>query len=64
MFQKIKQKIKIAKITGIVIWILFVAMLVSNVYLLCEVNKIKKADYTCPHKTECQQHNSTCPYKK
>ncbi|MDD2871678.1 MAG: hypothetical protein PHS49_06855 [Candidatus Gracilibacteria bacterium] len=48
MFEKIKLKIKIAKITGIIIATIFLLMLISNIYLNYKVvklgNEIKNLD--------------------
>ena len=42
MFNKIKNKIKIAKIWVIIISVLFLAMIISNIYLNYKVYKINK----------------------
>ena len=41
MFQKIKNRIKIAKISGIIITILFILMLLSNVLLYYKMIKME-----------------------
>ena len=42
MFQKIKNKIKLAKISWLIIAILFVAMIISNIHLNCKVLKLEQ----------------------
>lgn len=42
MFQKIKNKIKLAKISWIIFALLFVAMLISNIYLNYKVINLNK----------------------
>jgi len=41
MFKKIKNKIKIAKISWVIFWVLFVLMLVSNIYLNIKVSQLE-----------------------
>ncbi len=42
MFKKIKNKIKIAKISWVIFWVLFVLMLVSNIYLNIKISQLEK----------------------
>lgn len=42
MFNKIKQKIKLAKLSAIIIWLLFILMIISNIYLNCKLIYIEE----------------------
>lgn len=42
MFKEIKRRIKIAKISAIIFAIIFISMIISNIYLLITVHKIKE----------------------
>jgi hypothetical protein len=42
MFNSIKQKIKIAKVWAIIFSIIFISLILSNIYLLIELDNIKE----------------------
>ncbi|GEM_PF-2596693 len=42
MFDNIKRKIKFAKISVIILSIIFILMIISNIYLLVKTNNLEK----------------------
>ena len=42
MFNGIKKKIKLAKIWAIIFAVIFVSLIISNIYLLVEVSQLKE----------------------